>query len=76
LSVILERNWNIFSLLLPPKLTINKKTLFKEFGKINNIRNRVMHPVKKREFTEEEFYFVHVFHKKIASDKWKEPKKT
>ena len=48
LSVIIERNWKIFSLVLPPKLTTNKKTLLKEFGKINNIRNRVMHPVKTR----------------------------
>ncbi len=76
LSVIIERNWKIFSLVLPPKLTINKKALLKEFGKINNIRNRVMHPVKTREFTEEDFYFVHVFHKKITPDKWKEPKNT
>jgi len=35
LSVIIERNWKIFSLVLPPKLTINKKTLLKEFEKIN-----------------------------------------
>ncbi|MBA7684047.1 hypothetical protein ES703_92436 [subsurface metagenome] len=26
LSVIIERNWQIFSFVLPPKLTINKKT--------------------------------------------------
>lgn len=76
LSVIIERNWKIFDLALPPELTINKKTLLKEFGKINYIRNRVMHPVKTPEFTEEDFYFVHVFHKKINPDKWKEPKKT
>ncbi|HIJ51689.1 MAG TPA: hypothetical protein HPP66_00865 [Planctomycetes bacterium] len=73
LSVIIERNWKIFSLVLPPKLTINKKTLLKEFGKINNIRNRVMHPVKTRELTEEEFYFVHDFHKKIERSKWQPP---
>ena len=52
LSVIIERSWKIFSLVLPPELTINKKTLLKEFGKINYIRNRVMHPVKTPEFTE------------------------
>lgn len=73
LGVIIEKNWGIFGLVLPPKLTINKKDLLKNFGKINNIRNRVMHPVKTREFTEEEFYFVHDFQKKIQHDKWKLP---
>jgi len=76
LSVIIERNWKIFSLVLPPKLAVNKKTLLKEFGKTNNIRNKVMHPVKMREFTEEEFYFVHNFHKKLTPDKWNKPEKT
>ena len=76
LSVIIEKNWKIFSSVLPPELTVNKKTLLKEFGKINYIRNKVMHPVKTPEFTEEDFYFVHVFHKKINPDKWKKPKKT
>lgn len=73
LRTIIEKQWKIFNLVLPPKLASNKKLLLQQLEKVNDIRNRVMHPVKTREFTEDEFCFIHDFHKAIGQDKWKRP---
>ena len=73
LRIIIEKQWKIFSPVLPPKLVSNKKLLLQQLERVNYIRNRVMHPVKAREFTEDEFCFIHDFHKEIGQDKWKRP---
>ena len=74
LSTIIQKQWNIFSSVLPPEFAGSKKSLLlQELERINNVRNRVMHPVKTHEFTEEEFCFAHHFRKRIGRDKWERP---
>jgi hypothetical protein len=58
LSEIIERNWKIFSLKLPPTAVKDKPNLLRSFRRLNGIRNAVMHPVKGRAWTREDLEFV------------------
>ena len=62
LKSILEKNWSSFAELLPKRWAHNKKDFLKAFDRLNGIRNAVMHPVKKRAWTEDDFEFVRDFH--------------
>jgi hypothetical protein len=46
LKSIIEKNWSVFLDVLPKALAINKQESLKKFQRLNEIRNRVMHPVK------------------------------
>jgi hypothetical protein len=55
---IIEKNWKMFSVLLPPRYQAQRKSLERDFSRLNRIRNAVMHPVKEREWDEEDFVFT------------------
>jgi hypothetical protein len=46
LKSIIEKNWSVFLVALPKALTGNKQDSLKRLQTLNDIRNRVMHPVK------------------------------
>lgn len=58
LAKILDHGWGLFSKKLPVYLASRKKTLISTLEYLNGIRNRVMHPVKAGNLTEEEFDIV------------------
>ena len=58
LSKIMSKNWAQFSKVVPPPYQINKKELEAALRRLNQIRNAVMHPVKKRKWSEQDFEFV------------------
>lgn len=58
LSVIISKNWNCFERAVPRKYRSNRKQLGSDLVRLNGIRNAVMHPVKERKWTEDDFEFV------------------
>lgn len=66
LKDILEKRWHVFSEVLPPKLAVDRKSLFSSLVRLNRIRNLVMHPVKGRNPTEDDFCFVREFRAHFA----------
>jgi hypothetical protein len=58
LGRIMEDQWNIFKEKLPSQLSSNRKQLLLDLGRLNRIRNSVMHPVKDVKLTEQDFDFV------------------
>lgn len=61
LKTIMESNWAIFKDVVPKRWADNKKGLMRALDRLNTIRNAVMHPVKKRQWTESDFEFVRGF---------------
>ena len=61
LSVIITKNWTLFQSDLHVDYRSNKKRLQHDFVELNEIRKAVMHPVKQRKWTENDFYFVRRF---------------
>lgn len=57
LSEVIQARWSLFSETLPPAYR-QKRGLKDELIRLNAIRNVVMHPVKGRRWTEEDFGFV------------------
>jgi hypothetical protein len=66
LSKIIETNWKHFREVLPGSLASDRKALLADLARLNNIRNAVMHPIKGRRWTEDDFAFVRGFRGKIA----------
>jgi hypothetical protein len=60
LANIITKNWNIFLCHLPEQYK-SKNRLVSDFSRLNQIRNAVMHPVKRRTWTEQDFEFVRQF---------------
>jgi hypothetical protein len=58
LSTIISKNWALFQGVVPKEYSGNRRQLEKDFNRLNGIRNGVMHPVKERKWTEEDFEFV------------------
>jgi hypothetical protein len=58
LGKIMEKQWEAFKKILPPKLSSNRKDLLSRLTRINRIRNSVMHPAKGSELDENDFSFV------------------
>jgi len=58
LSKIISKNWGLFQDRLPRDYSINRKVFETEFVRLNTIRNSVMHPVKKRNWSEDDFQCV------------------
>lgn len=54
-----------------PKSIVNMKLLFSELTRLNGIRNQVMHPVREKPPTEEDFAFVRGMHKKLDASLWR-----
>ncbi len=62
LSQIIGDNWTLFQPLLPKQYQSNKKVLSADFARLNWIRNAVMHPVKRRRWSESDFQFAAKLH--------------
>jgi hypothetical protein len=58
LKQILDKHWGNFQRVLPVNLARNKNEFLTRLVKLNQIRNRVMHPVKQQSPTEDDFVFV------------------
>jgi len=67
---ILDKQWALFARCLPSKATRDKKEFLAKFHRLNNIRNRVMHPVKGGSLTEDDFQFVRDFHQAMQPAQW------
>lgn len=67
IASIMEANWKHFTDVLPGVLAHNKKEFLARFRKLNNIRNKVMHPVREVLPTQEDFDFVREFRNSVAS---------
>jgi transposase len=70
LKEIIEKQWALFTRVLPDKVTSNKKELTGGLARLNQIRKGVMHPVRGTGPTEEDFAFVHVFQEDIELEAW------
>jgi len=68
---ILEKQWTLFCNRLPKSVVKDKKELLNCLGRLNHIRNCVMHPVKGLRITEDDFQFVRKFNAKIQESKWR-----
>jgi hypothetical protein len=58
LAKIMSRNWNLFRQELPTLYQSDRKRLEGDLTRLNGIRNAVMHPVKQRKWSEDDFEFV------------------
>lgn len=61
LSEIIDKNWVLFCPKFPKQWAANRKGLISDLARLNQIRNAVMHPVKKRRWNEQDFDFVESF---------------
>jgi predicted transcriptional regulator len=64
---IIEKNWKSFRDALPTEYRTSKTRLARDFNRLNRIRNTVMHPVKRRRWTDSDFEFAKDMRKKFAS---------
>lgn len=76
LREIIDKNWNLFTQVLPSDVSSDKPGLKKTLLTLNEIRNRVMHPTKGLEINEDEFAQVREFHRRINPKKWRKPMST
>ncbi|WP_339907178.1 hypothetical protein [Symmachiella dynata] len=67
LAKIIRTNWNALSNKLPDRCTKSKTALDSEFSRLNRIRNAVMHPVKQRKWSEDDFQFVRNFREQLLT---------
>lgn len=58
LSTVISKNWTMFQEILRRGYAANRKQLESDLIRLNGIRNAVMHPVKERRWTEDDFEFV------------------
>ena len=58
LSAVVSKNWSLFRSRVPKNYRANRKQLESDFVRLNRIRNSVMHPVKERKWSEDDFEFV------------------
>jgi len=66
LAQIIEKKWGLFLSALPKDLVASKPVLMQQLRRLNDIRNRIMHPVRSAPPTEEEFEFVREVHIQIC----------
>jgi hypothetical protein len=59
---IIAKNWQLFQDRLPQEYKSNRNTLKADFNRLNWIRNSVMHPVKRRRWSEDDFQFAAKLH--------------
>jgi len=63
LAKVMEAGWALFKDQLPTCYSSNRRQLLEDIGRLNRIRNKVMHPVRGLAPTEEDFDFVHLLHR-------------
>jgi len=67
IASIIDANWKHFISILPEEFANNRKEFLSRFRKFNDIRNKVMHPVREAFPTQEDFEFARQFRKGVAS---------
>jgi hypothetical protein len=55
---VISKNWSLFVAEVPKEYRTNRKQLESDLVRLNGIRNSVMHPVKERKWSEDDFVFV------------------
>lgn len=70
LKEIINKQWKIFSKYLPKKIVKDKHVFLCKLAKLNQIRNRVMHPVR-GDLDEKDFVFIREFREYLELEKWK-----
>ena len=65
LAEILSKNWGVFSGSLPGSLGDDRKRLLSDLNRLNHIRNAVMHPVKNKTWTLDDFEFAKDFRSRL-----------
>jgi hypothetical protein len=58
LRSVISNNWSLFGTEVPEEYRANRKQLESDLLRLNGIRNSVMHPVKERKWSEDDFVFV------------------
>jgi hypothetical protein len=58
LSQIIKKNWSLFQTKLPKGYSADGAIIAKDLTRLNRIRNAVMHPVKRRRWSEGDFQFA------------------
>ena len=58
LAKIIETQWSLFKDRFPTRYSSNRKALLDDLGRLNRIRNKVMHPVRGVAPAEDDFDFV------------------
>jgi hypothetical protein len=67
LKAVIDKHWSVFKSALPKHWADNKPALIQAFNRLNIIRNAVMHPVKKRPWTQDDFDFVRDFRRGLVN---------
>ncbi len=65
---ILERNWKIFSNILSKSWFISRNELCKKLTTLNQIRNWVMHPIKGKELSASDYFFIQEFYNDLKRE--------
>jgi predicted transcriptional regulator len=65
---ILDKQWGIFCELLPKSVVDDKKAFLKDLGKLNAVRNKIMHPVRGYRPTRQDFDFVKEFTERMFAE--------
>jgi hypothetical protein len=58
LVTVISKSWGLFETEVPKDYRVNRKQLESDLVRLNRIRNSVMHPVKERKWSEDDFVFV------------------
>ena len=58
LSETVSKGWALFQSELPEGYRADRKRFTRDLVRLNHIRNSVMHPVKERKWSEDDFFFV------------------
>jgi hypothetical protein len=72
LATVIEKNWELFSRVLPFSVCEQKKQFLADLRRTNGIRNGVMHPLKRLEIADEDFLFVMHLEGELRWSKWRQ----
>ncbi|MFC2045905.1 hypothetical protein ACFLTC_00070 [Chloroflexota bacterium] len=73
LKDILEDNWSTFARYLPEDETVDRRGLMDAFFAVNRVRNKVMHPIRERIPSDEDFKSVRQLRRRLARKHWRIP---
>lgn len=68
LGKIIADNWNLFTSHLPERYRVNRKRLEADLTRLNRIRNSVMHPIKGKKWSEDDFEFVRLLVSQFSTE--------
>lgn len=70
LIAILDKQWKVFEKVLPHNIAHDKSRLLRGLDMLKDIRNSVMHPVRGKAPTEDNFEFLRNFRDYIGLSRW------